>query len=179
MGPHRPFAPPGGICGKHPVPLFAILLALAVPVFFLFLGANSVWDTNEAFYVETPRQMVRSGDYINPTFNAAPRFNKPVLSYWIVAGLYRAFGDSVAVERVGIAIGAVGDRPGHLSDRPRAPFDGHRSSRRAHRGHRATLRVVRQKDLHRHLPDDVHVARAGRFRAGGAASANTGDGTCR
>ena len=92
---------------QNSVPLFAILLALAVPVFFLFLGANSVWDTNEAFYVETPRQMVRSGDYLNPTFNAAPRFNKPILSYWIVAGLYRAFGDSVTVERVGIAIGAA------------------------------------------------------------------------
>jgi 4-amino-4-deoxy-L-arabinose transferase-like glycosyltransferase len=89
------------------VPLFAVLLLLTVPVFFLFLSANSVWDTNEAFYVETPRQMVRSGDYINPTFNGAPRFNKPVLSYWIVAGLYRAFGDSVTSERVGIGIGAA------------------------------------------------------------------------
>lgn len=87
--------------------LLGWLLALALPVFFVFLGANTVWDTNEAFYVETPRQMVRSGDYVNPSFNAAPRFNKPVLSYWIVAGLYRVFGDSVAVERAGIAVGAV------------------------------------------------------------------------
>jgi 4-amino-4-deoxy-L-arabinose transferase-like glycosyltransferase len=86
---------------------FAWLLVLAVPVFFAFLGTNSIWDTNEAFYVETPRQMVRSDDYVNPSFNAAPRFNKPVLSYWIVAGLYRAFGESVAVQRVGIAFGAL------------------------------------------------------------------------
>jgi 4-amino-4-deoxy-L-arabinose transferase-like glycosyltransferase len=85
----------------------AILLAIALPVFFVFLGANSIWDTNEAFYVETPRQMVRTGDYVNPSFNDAPRFNKPVLSYWIVAGLYRAFGESVAVQRVGIAFGAL------------------------------------------------------------------------
>lgn len=91
----------------NPTSLFALLLALALPVFFVFLGANSVWDTNEAFYVETPRQMVRSGDYVNPSFNGAPRFNKPVLSYWTVAALYRAFGDSVAVERLGIAAGAV------------------------------------------------------------------------
>ncbi len=86
----------------------AVVLAFAVPVFFCFLGANSVWDINEAFYVETPRQMLRSGDYVNPAFNGAPRFNKPVLSYWIVAGLYRALGDSVTVERIGIAIGALG-----------------------------------------------------------------------
>jgi 4-amino-4-deoxy-L-arabinose transferase-like glycosyltransferase len=85
-----------------------LLLAMAVPVFFLFLGANSIWDANEAFYVETPRQMLLSGDVVNPTFNGLPRFNKPVLSYWIVAGLYRAFGESVTVERVGIATGAMG-----------------------------------------------------------------------
>ena len=89
-----------------PVPL--LLLALAVPVFFLYLGANSIWDANEAFYVETPRQMVQSGDYITPTFNGQPRLNKPVLSYWIVAGLYRAFGESVTVERAGTAVGAMG-----------------------------------------------------------------------
>ena len=86
---------------------FAVVLALALPVYFIFLGANSVWDTNEAFYVETPRQMIRSGDYVNPSFNGQPRFNKPVLSYWIVAGLYRALGDSVTVERIGIALGAL------------------------------------------------------------------------
>jgi 4-amino-4-deoxy-L-arabinose transferase-like glycosyltransferase len=84
-----------------------LLLLLALPVFFIWLGANSIWDANEAFYVETPRQMVLSGDYINPTFNAQPRFNKPVLSYWIVAGLYKALGTSVAVERLGIGVGVM------------------------------------------------------------------------
>jgi 4-amino-4-deoxy-L-arabinose transferase-like glycosyltransferase len=90
---------------NRPVPL---LLFAAVPVFFLWLGANSIWDANEAFYVETPRQMVLSGDYINPSFNDAGRFNKPVLSYWVVAALYQLFGISIAVERLGIAVGALG-----------------------------------------------------------------------
>ncbi|HET9368863.1 MAG TPA: glycosyltransferase family 39 protein, partial [Vicinamibacterales bacterium] len=92
---------------KGSVPLTPLLLA-ALPVFLIFLGANSIWDANEAFYVETPRQMVISGDYVNPVFNDAPRLNKPVLSYWIVAGLYNLFGVSVAVERLGIALGALG-----------------------------------------------------------------------
>src|SRR5690606_30561086 len=68
---------------------------------------NTIWDANEAFYVDTPRQMVESGDYLTPTFNGLDRLNKPVLSYWVVAGLYQAFGVSVAVERFGIAIGAM------------------------------------------------------------------------
>jgi len=85
-----------------------LLLVAAVPVFLVALGANSIWDANEAFYVETPRQMVLSGDYVNPSFSGEPRFNKPVLSYWLVAGAYRLLGESVAVERLVIAFAAIG-----------------------------------------------------------------------
>jgi 4-amino-4-deoxy-L-arabinose transferase-like glycosyltransferase len=84
-------------------PLLLVLLAAAVAPFFVNLGDSSIWDANEAFYVETPREMIESGDYINPSFNYEPRFNKPVLSYWIVAGMYRVFGVSVTTERLAIA----------------------------------------------------------------------------
>lgn len=83
------------------------LLALAILPYFIGLGASSVWDANEAFYVETPREMIERGDYVSPTFNYEPRLNKPVLSYWIVAAFYQLFGVSVAVERVPIAVGGV------------------------------------------------------------------------
>ena len=84
------------------------LLAASVLLLFLGLGANTIWDANEAFYVDTPRHMVESGDYVNPQFNGEPRMNKPVLSYWIVAGFYQVFGVSVGVERLAIAVGALG-----------------------------------------------------------------------
>jgi 4-amino-4-deoxy-L-arabinose transferase-like glycosyltransferase len=76
-------------------------------VYFVSLGNSSIWDANEAYYVETPREMLEAHDLVNPSFNYEPRFNKPVLSYWIVAGLYKAFGVSVGVQRLGIAIGAM------------------------------------------------------------------------
>ncbi len=76
-------------------------------MYFISLGSASIWDANEAFYVETPREMIEAHDYINPSFNYLPRFNKPVLSYWIVAGFYKLFGVSVAVQRFPIAIGAL------------------------------------------------------------------------
>ncbi len=85
-----------------------ILLAASVLLLFLGLGANTIWDANEAFYVETPRQMVETGDYLHPQFNGEPRMNKPVLSYWVVAGFYHLFGVSVTTERLAIAVGAVG-----------------------------------------------------------------------
>ena len=70
---------------RHPILL--VLLALAICPYFIDLGGSAIWDANEAFYVETPREMIERGDYVSPTFNYEPRLNKPVLSYWIVAAL--------------------------------------------------------------------------------------------
>ena len=76
-------------------------------MYFVALGNVAIWDANEAYYVETPREMLEAHDLVNPTFNYEPRFNKPVLSYWIVAALYKVFGISVGVQRFGIAVGAM------------------------------------------------------------------------
>jgi 4-amino-4-deoxy-L-arabinose transferase-like glycosyltransferase len=83
------------------------LLFLAVCPYFINLGSSSIWDANEAFYVETPREMIERGDYVYPMFNYEPRINKPVLSYWIVAAFYHLFGVSVTVQRLPIAIGGL------------------------------------------------------------------------
>ena len=83
------------------------LLLSAVAVYFVALGSVAIWDANEAFYAETPREMLEAHDFLNPSFNYLPRFNKPVLSYWIVAAFYRVFGVSVAVQRFAIALGAL------------------------------------------------------------------------
>src|SRR5215212_1257910 len=40
-----------------------IILVLAAAPYFIRLGASSLWDSNEAFYAETPREMMESGDY--------------------------------------------------------------------------------------------------------------------
>jgi 4-amino-4-deoxy-L-arabinose transferase-like glycosyltransferase len=91
---------------SRPSVLF-VLLASAIWLYFVDLGGSSIWDANEAFYVETPREMIERGDYVSPTFNYEPRLNKPVLSYWIVAGFYKVFGISAGVQRLPIAIGAI------------------------------------------------------------------------
>jgi len=86
--------------------LLTALLAAAAAVYFVDLDGSSIWDANEAFYVETPREMIEHGDYVSPTFNYEPRLNKPILSYWIVAAFYHLFGTSVGVQRLAIAMGA-------------------------------------------------------------------------
>src|SRR5688500_19285720 len=87
--------------------LLAVLLAAAVLPYFLNLGVSSIWDANEAFYAQTPREMIEAGDYVTPSFNFQLRMNKPVLSYWNVAASYHLFGISEWSERLPIAIGAV------------------------------------------------------------------------
>ncbi len=84
----------------------ALLVAAIVP-YFINLGVSSIWDANEAFYAQTPREMIEAGDYVTPSFNFQLRMNKPVLSYWNVAASYRLFGVSEWSERLPIAIGGV------------------------------------------------------------------------
>ena len=86
---------------------FAFLALLALP-FFAALDDSSVWDSNEAYYVQTPREMIERGDWLVPYFNGQPRINKPPLSYWIVAACYRLFSDSLFWERFPMAVLAYG-----------------------------------------------------------------------
>ena len=91
---------------KRCLALFVLLTAAVLP-YLIDLGGSSIWDANEAFYVETPREMLQRGDFVSPTFNYVPRLNKPVLSYWIVAAFYKVAWVSVAVQRFPIALGAL------------------------------------------------------------------------
>jgi 4-amino-4-deoxy-L-arabinose transferase-like glycosyltransferase len=87
--------------------LLAAMLVLAVVPYFVNLGVSSIWDANEAFYAQTPREMMEAGDYVTPSFNFQLRMNKPVLSYWNVAASYHLFGVSEWSERLPIAIAGV------------------------------------------------------------------------
>lgn len=87
--------------------ILSLLLVAAIGPYFVGLDDSSIWDANEAFYVETPREMLESGDFVSPTFNYEPRLNKPVLSYWIVAAFYWLFGISAGVQRLPIVLGAM------------------------------------------------------------------------
>jgi len=85
-----------------------LLLAAAIVPYWIGIGESSLWDANEAFYAETPRMMIETGDYVSPSFNDKPRFNKPPLTYWIVAASYQVFGVSERSERLPIVLAAMG-----------------------------------------------------------------------
>ena len=95
---------------SEPMPRVAavlLLAAIALP-YCLDLGSSSLWDTNEAFYAETPREMIVSGDYLTPMFNYQPRTQKPPLTYWLVLLSYKVFGVNERAVRIPGALAAVG-----------------------------------------------------------------------
>jgi 4-amino-4-deoxy-L-arabinose transferase-like glycosyltransferase len=83
-----------------------LIVIFCIP-FFINLGSNSLWDGNEGFYAEPPREMIESGNYLIPTYNYAPRFKKPPFTSWIIGSSYYVFGVSEFAERLPIAIAAV------------------------------------------------------------------------
>ncbi len=84
-----------------------LLFATALP-YCINLGKSSIWDANEAFYAETPREMLVTGDYMAPQFNFQPRTQKPPLTYWIILIAYKLFGVGEFGVRLPSALAAIG-----------------------------------------------------------------------
>jgi 4-amino-4-deoxy-L-arabinose transferase-like glycosyltransferase len=84
-----------------------ILVVVSLP-YFINLGKSSIWDANEAFYAETPREMMASGNYLAPQFNFKPRVQKPPLTYWIILLSYKLFGVNEFAVRLPGALAAIG-----------------------------------------------------------------------
>jgi 4-amino-4-deoxy-L-arabinose transferase-like glycosyltransferase len=84
------------------------LLLLAAVTFFAGLGRGAITDSDEAFYAESAREMVASGDWLTPHYNYEPRFQKPVLYYWLTAAASLALGDSETAARLWAAVAGLG-----------------------------------------------------------------------
>ena len=85
-----------------------VLLGVCVLTFFVGLGRPALTDSDEAFYAESAREMVERGDWLTPYYNGEPRFDKPVLYYWLVAVAYVATGTSAGAARLPAALAGVG-----------------------------------------------------------------------
>jgi 4-amino-4-deoxy-L-arabinose transferase-like glycosyltransferase len=61
-------------------------------LFGILLGNRPLAVPDEGRYVEIPREMVASGDYVTPRLNGVKYFEKPVLFYWLESLSIRIFG---------------------------------------------------------------------------------------
>jgi len=63
---------------------YVVLGLTAVLLSFWSLGYRGLW-ASEGRWAEVTREMLLSGDFFHPNINGQPYFDKPLLTYWLVA----------------------------------------------------------------------------------------------
>ena len=93
---------------KKPAPRWLIgLLAFALMVTLFNLGRVPLFDEDEGEYAEVAVEMAHSGDFITPTLNGHPFFEKPILAFWLQAPLVQLFGVHAWVFRLPSAVACL------------------------------------------------------------------------
>jgi 4-amino-4-deoxy-L-arabinose transferase-like glycosyltransferase len=86
-----------------------IYLVLSLVIFFSFfykLGAPLLFDRDEGAFSEATREMLQRGDYVSTWLNDEPRYDKPILIYWLQALSIKLWGLNELAVRFPSAIAA-------------------------------------------------------------------------
>lgn len=69
----------------------ALLLGVSAVLLLFGLGGREVWGP-EVRWADIVLQMLQSNDYLDPYLSGAPYYDKPLLSYWLIAAPASLFG---------------------------------------------------------------------------------------
>ena len=87
------------------------LAALAVPAvilsFFLALGRAPLFDVDEGAFSQATLEMFQRGDFLSTYLNGIPRYDKPILVYWLQAASVLALGPTELAFRLPSALCAT------------------------------------------------------------------------
>lgn len=72
---------------------YAGLMGVTLPNTYPYQG-------DETFYTISALAMVQDGQYLVPHYFGQPRFQKPILMYWLIAASYKVFGVSLWSARI-------------------------------------------------------------------------------
>lgn len=87
----------------------AYFLMTIVSIVYLFnFHVNDIWTPNESFYAEAVREMFESGNFVEFFYNYEARYNKPPLTYWLIAGSSAIFGLNEFAIRLPIVLMGIG-----------------------------------------------------------------------
>jgi hypothetical protein len=84
-----------------------LLVAVVLLSFYWQLGAVPLYDLDEGAFTEATREMLASGNFITPHKDGEPRYDKPVLIYWLQAASTQALGFNELALRLPSAIAAT------------------------------------------------------------------------
>jgi hypothetical protein len=85
----------------------ACITVLAVSGYLSGAGQYDLLTDDEIRYTEAGRQMLRTGDWIVPVYNGEPRYQKPLLVYWLQAISQGLFGNHALAARIPSALAAA------------------------------------------------------------------------
>jgi len=83
--------------------LCAVLVALLfVAVLLPTLGRDLGYYADESYYDDVAIRMVQTGDYVIPHYlsDGLPHFNKPIVTYWMIAASYKLMGINFFTSRL-------------------------------------------------------------------------------
>src|ERR671929_500206 len=84
------------------------LAALAVIAsFFWLLGAAPLFDVDEGAFSQATLEMFERGDFLSTYLNGEPRYDKPILVYWLQAASVALSGPSELAFRLPSALCAT------------------------------------------------------------------------
>lgn len=93
-------SPIAKVLETHLMQAWLVVAAFAICVVW---GGNlhrGLWETTEGRYVECAREMLATGQFVEPTLDFQPHWTKPPLTYWVFAAGMAAVGDVEAGPRV-------------------------------------------------------------------------------
>ena len=82
-------------------------MALLVAVLLLPAAGRAPLERAEIYFVDGARGMVESGDYLVPRYRGEAFFDKPPLTYWLIAAAFRSFGFTLDAARLVPAVAAI------------------------------------------------------------------------
>lgn len=84
--------PSAGLDSPSPATANLWLLLILFCAFWLHLGSPPLFDLDEGAFSEATRDMLARGDYIATYLYGEPRYDKPILIYWLQAASVSLFG---------------------------------------------------------------------------------------
>jgi 4-amino-4-deoxy-L-arabinose transferase-like glycosyltransferase len=85
-----------------------LVTVVAAIVLFYRLGDPALKNWDEAIYAEVAKEIVQSGDWLTLHWQHADWFEKPPLTFWVMAGVFRLFGVNEVSARAVSALAGVG-----------------------------------------------------------------------
>lgn len=83
------------------------LIAVVILGFWVKIGSLPLFDLDEGAFSEATVEMLNSGNYLTTTLNNEPRYDKPILIYWLQAASVSVFGKTEFAFRLPSALCAT------------------------------------------------------------------------